>query len=146
MAQELQFKWNGKELSVSAEPGETLEDVKRKLEEQTHVGAKRQKLLGLKTKDGKMAGDSALVADLAVKPGTRIMLMGCARRSGRGAQPPRAAALAGASVALPGARGARSWRPGLAPAAQRPAPSLRRRRSPGRSPLAGRANAARPTP
>jgi hypothetical protein len=78
MAQELQFKWNGKELSVSAEPSETLEDVKRKLEQQTHVGAKRQKLLGLKTRDGKMAGDSALVADLAIKPGTRIMLMGCA--------------------------------------------------------------------
>jgi len=40
------------------------------------VSAKRQKLLGLKTKDGKLAGDDARVGDLAIKTSTKIMMMG----------------------------------------------------------------------
>ncbi len=76
MAQELQFKWNGKEISVPVEPEETVAQVKHKLEQQTHVASKRQKILGLKTKDGKVAQDTALVGDLVIKPGTKIMMMG----------------------------------------------------------------------
>lgn len=33
-------------------------------------------LLGLKAKDGKAAGDDTLLADLALKPGTKVMMMG----------------------------------------------------------------------
>lgn len=40
------------------------------------VSAKRQKLLGLKTKDGKLAGDESRVTDLAIKATTKIMMMG----------------------------------------------------------------------
>jgi hypothetical protein len=36
------------------------------------VDPKRQKLLGLKTKDGKMATDEAAIADLAIKPNTKV--------------------------------------------------------------------------
>ena len=77
MAQTLQFKWSGKDIEVTAEPSETIEQLKHKLEQATFVSAKRQKILGLKTKDGKMASDAALVGDLAIKPGTKIMMMGC---------------------------------------------------------------------
>lgn len=38
------------------------------------MGEKRMKLLGLKTRSGKPAGDTDTVADL--KPGGRIMMMG----------------------------------------------------------------------
>jgi ubiquitin-like domain-containing CTD phosphatase 1 len=76
MAQELQFKWNGKEISVPVDPTETVAQIKHKLEQETHVASKRQKILGLKTKDGKMAQDTALVSDLVIKPGTKMMLMG----------------------------------------------------------------------
>lgn len=37
---------------------------------------KRQKLIGLKTKDGKSATDAATVADLLIRPNTKIMMMG----------------------------------------------------------------------
>lgn len=37
---------------------------------------KRQKLLGLKTKDGKAATDEAVIADLVLKPNTKVMMMG----------------------------------------------------------------------
>jgi hypothetical protein len=42
----------------------------------TQVDPKRQKLLGLKTKDGKAATDEAVIADLAIKPNAKIMMMG----------------------------------------------------------------------
>jgi hypothetical protein len=38
----------------------------------SQVDPKRQKLLGLKTKDGKMATDEAAIADLAIKPNTKV--------------------------------------------------------------------------
>jgi hypothetical protein len=42
----------------------------------SQVSAKRQKLLGLKTKDGKLAPDAAHVADLAAPAGGKVMMMG----------------------------------------------------------------------
>lgn len=36
------------------------------------VDPKRQKLLGLKTKDGKLATDEATIADLAIKPNSKV--------------------------------------------------------------------------
>lgn len=73
----LEIKWNGREIVVSVEPHETVGGVKRVLEEQTAVSAKRVKLLGLKTRGGKPAGDDCPVSELApLKPGTKIMMMG----------------------------------------------------------------------
>jgi ubiquitin-like domain-containing CTD phosphatase 1 len=40
--------------------------------------------LGLKTRDGKLAGDDALVGDLALKASTKIMMMGQREEVGLG--------------------------------------------------------------
>lgn len=73
----LQFKWNKLELEVHMEPEETVEGLKRKLAAQTNVPEKRQKLLGLKTAAGRPPlSDGTPIADLALKPGARIMLLG----------------------------------------------------------------------
>lgn len=45
-------------------------------QDRTGVQPKRQKLLGLKTKQGKMASDDVLVSDLALKAGQKIMMVG----------------------------------------------------------------------
>lgn len=76
MAQEICIKWNGKEFNVAVEETETIEALKHKLEGLTSVQSKRQKLLGLKTKDGKPATDDAPVGSLALKPGVKVMMMG----------------------------------------------------------------------
>ncbi|KIZ06716.1 ubiquitin-like domain containing CTD phosphatase 1 [Monoraphidium neglectum] len=69
-------KWQGQEYAVHLTPEDTVATVKHKLEQQTQVSAKRQKLLGLKTRDGKLAGDEAKVSDLAIKASTKVMMMG----------------------------------------------------------------------
>ena len=61
----------------------TVSDLKHKLQEETHVNPKRQKLLGLKRKDGKPAGDDDVLLELGLKPGTKVILMGCVARSCR---------------------------------------------------------------
>jgi hypothetical protein len=53
-----------------------LQGIKRKLEAATSVSEKRMKLLGLKAKGGKPAGDADVVSDLLLKPGGKIMMMG----------------------------------------------------------------------
>lgn len=71
------IKWSGKEFTVNCGSDETVEDLKRKLAEQTQVQPKRQKLLGLKTKANKPAEDGDKLADLQpIKPGVKIMMMG----------------------------------------------------------------------
>jgi hypothetical protein len=96
---------------VELEPDATVATLKHRLEQETCVLAKRQKvrralrdpvrprrqappvhagapcalvclrpagqILGLKTRDGKPAGDEVPVGELLVKPGTKFMLMGC---------------------------------------------------------------------
>ena len=58
------------------EANETISSLKRKIQEQTNVQPKRQKLLGLKSKSGHLAADDVLIADLAIKPGQKILVMG----------------------------------------------------------------------
>lgn len=70
------IKWSGKEYPVELPEQETVASLKRALQQQTAVDPKRQKLLGLKTKDGKAATDEAVLADLAIKPNTKVMMMG----------------------------------------------------------------------
>ena len=74
--EELTFKWSGKEFAVAIDKGETISTLKRKIQEQTSVQPKRQKLLGLKDKAGRLPTDEHLLEELQLKPGQKIMLMG----------------------------------------------------------------------
>lgn len=74
--EELFFKWSGQEFTLAVGEAETVCSLKRKIQEQTSVQPKRQKLLGLKDKSGKLPTDDQLLADLQLKPGQKIMLMG----------------------------------------------------------------------
>lgn len=76
MALPVVVKWNGKEIPFDLGPEDTIETLKHKLQEETMVQMKRQKLLGLKTKAGKPAQDNVKISDLALKPGTKVMMMG----------------------------------------------------------------------
>lgn len=69
-------KWSGKEYPVELPEEQKVADLKRVLQEHTRVEPKRQKLIGLKTKDGKAATDEAALSDLAIKPNTKVMMMG----------------------------------------------------------------------
>ena len=76
---ELTFKWNGQEFILMVDATETMGGLKRKIQEHTTVQPKRQKLLGLKDKAGKslmQTQDGHLVADIQLKPGQKIMLLG----------------------------------------------------------------------
>ena len=70
------FKWNGKVVDASVPAQETVGGLKRELEQQTSVQMKKQKLLGLKTAGGKPATDDTPVAELAIKPNQKFMMMG----------------------------------------------------------------------
>ncbi len=63
-------------MTFNLAPGDTVVELKRQIEEATRVDSKRQKLIGLKTASGKPALDETAAADLLLKPGQRIMLMG----------------------------------------------------------------------
>lgn len=70
------IKWNGAALEVSLPPTADVAGLKRALEARTSVLAKKQRLLGLKTRAGSAATDATRLSELAVaKP---IMLMGTA--------------------------------------------------------------------
>ncbi|KAI8101819.1 hypothetical protein M9434_006884 [Picochlorum sp. BPE23] len=70
----LKIKFKGKELSVSLSTSETVGSVKRVLERETHVNAKKQKLLGLKAVQGRL-DDDTLLGDLQPPPKV-VMLLG----------------------------------------------------------------------
>eukprot|EP00198_Chlamydomonas_reinhardtii_P003012 XP_001692348.1 predicted protein [Chlamydomonas reinhardtii] len=91
MSVEVGIKWSGKEFVISLEPTDTVATLKHRLEGETNVLAKRQKILGLKTKDGKAAGDEAPVGELAIKPNVKLMMMGWTFSSGSGTQLPNPA-------------------------------------------------------
>lgn len=72
---EVTVKWSGKEYKFSVEENETVAGLKRKIELETRVLAKRQKLIGLKV-GGKLAGDECLVSALSLKTGQKVMMIG----------------------------------------------------------------------
>lgn len=76
MAPQICVRWVKNEYQLDMEEGATVASLKSKLEQETKVQAKRQKLLGLKTKEGKPAGDNDKIADLQIKAGAKIMMMG----------------------------------------------------------------------
>mmetsp|Transcript_19420 Transcript_19420/g.54299 ORF Transcript_19420/g.54299 Transcript_19420/m.54299 type:complete len:341 (+) Transcript_19420:134-1156(+) len=73
--QQICIKWSGKEFSVPFTQSTTVLDLKSQLQELTQVLPERQKLL-VKTREGKQADDAALVSNLNVKPGAKVMMMG----------------------------------------------------------------------
>ena len=74
---ELTLKWQGTEFPVPAGPATTVADVKRAADARTTVPAGRVKLLGLRLATGKPAADEDLVVDCVLKPGAKIMVLGC---------------------------------------------------------------------
>ena len=73
---QINIKWSATDIAIDIDEGESVGSLKRRIHEQTKVPPKRQKLLGLKAKGGKLAGDDVLIADLSIKPGQKIMLIG----------------------------------------------------------------------
>lgn len=75
--QEVTVKWQGKEFSITLAGDDTVGTLKRKIEAETDVSVKRQKLLGLKAKKGsELPADTVAVSDLLLKPGMKVMMMG----------------------------------------------------------------------
>lgn len=74
--QQIVVKWSGQEYQVAVFEDDTVATLKRKLQDHTHVDVKRQKLLGLKTKGGKLPTDEDRIADLNLKATTKVMMMG----------------------------------------------------------------------
>ena len=78
MAGEITIKWSSKEYAIHYADGDTVETLKRKIQEETRVQPKRQKIMGLKAKGGKMAADDTPLTELAIKTGAKLMMLGCA--------------------------------------------------------------------
>lgn len=76
MTRQIGIKWSSKDLSIEVEQQADVGCLKRKIQEHTGVQPKRQKLLGLETKQGKLASDDVLVSDLALKAGQKILMVG----------------------------------------------------------------------
>jgi Ubiquitin family len=77
--QQVVIKWHGTEFSVNLADDDTVGSLKRKIEAETEVAPKRQKLLGLKAKTGGgLPADTVPVSELLLKPGMKVMMMGCA--------------------------------------------------------------------
>jgi ubiquitin-like domain-containing CTD phosphatase 1 len=71
-----QVKWSGKDYEIALPVDSTILDLKLKLLDETNVPPERQKLLGLKASDGKLAADQVKLVDLNLKPTTKVMMMG----------------------------------------------------------------------
>lgn len=76
MAANLAIKWNGKQYDIDTTEVDTVGTLKRVIEAQTAVQPKRQKLLGLKVKGGKVVTDDTAFAELMLKPGQKVTVMG----------------------------------------------------------------------
>ncbi len=102
MVERIVVKWQGKELAIPVSEDDTVQSLKRKIQDETNVQPQRQKLLGLKRRAGGMPGDEDPVSGLLLKDGQKIMMMGCAsvnawhsltRAASRSGVPPCAALL-----------------------------------------------------
>ena len=82
MVGELTIKWSSKEIPIQYAEGDTVAVLKRKIQEETRVQPKRQKIMGLKAKGGKMAADDTPLTELVIKPGAKLMMLGWASKQG----------------------------------------------------------------
>ena len=73
---ELTIRWSSKEIPIKYADDDTVATLKRKIHEETRVQPKRQKIMGLKAKGGKMAADDTRLKDLVIKPGAKLMVLG----------------------------------------------------------------------
>ncbi|CAF1025928.1 unnamed protein product [Brachionus calyciflorus] len=74
---EFLIKWNGTDYKITnLLVSQTVGDLKAEINKQTNVLSDRQKLLGLKTKNGQPVTNDTLLDDLNYKPNTKIMMMG----------------------------------------------------------------------
>lgn len=71
-----QIRWNSKDYEMALPVESTVRDLKMKLFDETNVPIERQKLLGLKGPDGKLAGEDLILLSLKLKPTTKVMMMG----------------------------------------------------------------------
>ena len=76
MAKSLAIKWNGQQYDIDTTALDTVASLKRVIESQTAVQPKRQKLLGLKVKGGKVVTDDTALTELVLKPGQKLTVMG----------------------------------------------------------------------
>ena len=81
MVERIVIKWQGKELAIPVSEDDTVQSLKRKIQDETNVQPQRQKLLGLKRRAGGMPGLEDPVSGLLLKDGQKIMMMGCASYS-----------------------------------------------------------------
>ncbi|ODM95710.1 Ubiquitin-like domain-containing CTD phosphatase 1 [Orchesella cincta] len=76
LAHNLIVKWSGKEIEIEDINGlKTVRDLKQLLESKTGVHVDRQKLLNL-TYKGKLADDDCVLANMSLKVGQKLMMMG----------------------------------------------------------------------
>lgn len=68
-------KWSGNEYKIELDESFTVLNLKNEIKKVTGVLPERQKLMGLKFK-GKSPSDDILLADMKLKPNTKIMMMG----------------------------------------------------------------------
>lgn len=71
----LVVKWSGNEYSVNVDDSFTVLDLKKEIKNVTGVLPERQKIMGMKFK-GKPPDDTVLLADMKLKPNTKLMMMG----------------------------------------------------------------------
>lgn len=73
---EIDFRFKSDLCTVIMEPDETVHEIKRRLADMTDVIPSRQKLIGLKLKNGKAASDDSTITDLKLKKGQKFMMLG----------------------------------------------------------------------
>ena len=76
MGGDITIKWSSKEISIQYGDGDTVATLKHKIQEETRVQPKRQKIMGLKARGGKMAADDTPLTELVIKPGAKLMMLG----------------------------------------------------------------------
>ena len=76
MVSSIEYKWNSQHFSVDTSGLDTVGALKLAIESQTSVSVKRQKIIGLKIKGVKAVSDDALLADLILKSGQKLTVMG----------------------------------------------------------------------
>lgn len=76
MVSTIEYKWSGQHFTVDTTGMDTVGALKLAIEQQTAVSAKRQKIIGLKIKGVKAVADDAQIADLILKPGQKLTVMG----------------------------------------------------------------------